>query len=72
MSIFPLIPSDRSLCKWMPWSTLSKAFEKSRYTISTDGLLSNMCIILSKTSNNADRHERPDRNPCWVLLKQPF
>ena len=26
----------RSLCKRMPWSTLSKAFEKSRYTISAD------------------------------------
>ena len=60
--IFPVIPNALSLCKRMPWSTLSNAFEKSRYTMSTDEVLSNMCILLSKTSNSADRQERPGLN----------
>ena len=42
--LFPVIPTALSLCKRMLWS----AFEKSRYTMSTDEWLSNMCIILSK------------------------
>ena len=40
--------------------------------MSKDDLLSNMCITLSKTSNRVDRQERPDLNPCRVLLRQPF
>ena len=47
-----MIPWSLSLCRTIPWSTLSKALEKSRYIMSTVVLLSIIFIKLSKTSDS--------------------
>ena len=56
----------------MPWSTLSNAFKKLRYTMSTEPPPSNMCMMSSKTFSKADRQDRPLLNSCCVLFGQPF
>ena len=56
----------------MPWSTMSNAFEKSRYTMSTEPPASTMCKMSSKTFNKADKQECPLLNPCCALFRQPF
>ena len=68
----PVTPRSLSLCRTIPWSTLSKALEKSRYIMSTVVLLSIIFIKLSKTLSNADRHDWPLLKPCWVLFSKPF
>ena len=56
----------------MPWPTVSNAFEKSRYSMSTEPLPSSVCMMSSKTFNKADKQDRPLLNPCCVLFRKPF
>mgnify|MGYP003318980497 CR=1 FL=1 len=63
---FPWTPNFLSLWSKTPWSTLSKAFAKSKYTESTPGA---PCSTPSRIESQWDRScvsvERSALNPCW-------
>ena len=59
------MPYPRSLCKWRECGTVSNAFLKSVYTISTPVAWSSMLEVQSlKHSRRLVRHEHFALNPC--------
>ena len=50
----------------MLWSRVSKAFDKSRYTLMRVVPLSKCCVILSTSSNTASSVECSFLKPYWL------
>ena len=50
----------------MLWSSVSKGFDKSRYTLIRVVSLSKCCVILSTSSNTASSVECSFLKPYWL------
>src|ERR1043165_8130799 len=64
---FPPIPLASNFFPNLLCGTLSKAFAKSRYNMSTAFPSSSFLYISSKNSSRFVRHDLPFVNPCWLL-----
>ena len=67
LTCFPLIFWTRRLC-----GTLSKAFARSRKTMSTGPPLSVISVVFSKNSSKFVAQDLFSLNPCWLSVSNPF
>ena len=66
----PWIPRDLSFLRVIPMSTLSKAFAKSRYTMSTQFPSSRRRVIWSNWAKSWLEHDIVLRKPCWLSFNK--